>query len=246
MAELPLSEVIGKLRSVTTTRQLWRVVTSFYHDRGVRRISCHRYRGISPQEDLPSTGVRVAAIGFPDDWVCHYIEQKLYQVDPIPELARIAKSPFYWDNVENMMRLSQDQREYMAEMVEAGVGEGVAFYVFGPEMRNAYVGLGYGDARPELSSAEITELQCVAQMGHIRFCELVSAEEAQRFDLAPREREILHWIARGKSNSAIATILGISPHTIDTLTRRLFDKLGATDRTTAAIRGVGAGLVLPG
>ena len=90
------------------------------------------------------------------------------------------------------------------------------------------------------------ELQCVAQMGHLRLCELMSASDAVQYDLSPREREILQWIARGKSNAAIATILDVSPHTVDTLTRRLFDKLRVTDRTSAAIRGIGTGLVLPG
>ncbi|WP_068309911.1 helix-turn-helix transcriptional regulator [Aliiruegeria sabulilitoris] len=61
--------------------------------------------------------------------------------------------------------------------------------------------------------------------------------------LSPREAEILRWIARGKSNSVIAEILGISPHTVDTHIRRIYRKLGAGDRTTAALRGMETGLL---
>ncbi|MEX0367477.1 MAG: LuxR C-terminal-related transcriptional regulator [Ruegeria sp.] len=43
----------------------------------------------------------------------------------------------------------------------------------------------------------------------------------------------------------MADILLLSPHTVDTLVRRIFSKLDVADRTTAAIRGVGAGLILP-
>ena len=52
------------------------------------------------------------------------------------------------------------------------------------------------------------------------------------------------WIARGKSYGVIADILDVSRHTVDTLVRRIFEKLGVTDRTTAAIRAVGAGIVI--
>ncbi|WP_244520908.1 response regulator transcription factor [Aliiruegeria lutimaris] len=61
--------------------------------------------------------------------------------------------------------------------------------------------------------------------------------------LSPREAEILRWIARGKSNSVIAEILGISRHTVDTHIRRIYRKLGAGDRTTAALRGMESGLL---
>jgi DNA-binding CsgD family transcriptional regulator len=50
-------------------------------------------------------------------------------------------------------------------------------------------------------------------------------------------------VARGKSNSDIATIMGVSAHTVDAYLRRVFLKLGTTDRVTAAIRGAGSGLI---
>jgi two-component system, NarL family, response regulator NreC len=43
--------------------------------------------------------------------------------------------------------------------------------------------------------------------------------------LTPREREILQLIAEGKTNKEIATILGLSPHTIETHRGNLLVKL---------------------
>ncbi len=63
--------------------------------------------------------------------------------------------------------------------------------------------------------------------------------------LTKRQREILTWVAAGKSNSVIADILGISHHTVDTHLRRAFERLGTTDRTVAAIRSVQAGYIAP-
>ena len=61
--------------------------------------------------------------------------------------------------------------------------------------------------------------------------------------LSGREMEILDWVARGKSNSVIAEILNLSAGTVDTYLRRIYDKLDVSDRTSAAVRGVGMGLI---
>ena len=61
--------------------------------------------------------------------------------------------------------------------------------------------------------------------------------------LSSREKEILDWVARGKSNSVIAEILEISPGTVDTYMRRIYVKLDVSDRTSAAVKGVGMGLI---
>jgi DNA-binding CsgD family transcriptional regulator len=61
--------------------------------------------------------------------------------------------------------------------------------------------------------------------------------------LSARELEILRWVAQGKSNVVIADILQISSGTVDTYLRRVFEKLNVADRTSAAVKGVGLGLI---
>lgn len=54
--------------------------------------------------------------------------------------------------------------------------------------------------------------------------------------LTPREREVLQWVAAGKSNRDIAEILGASPRTVEKHLEHVFDKLGVETRTAAAMR----------
>ena len=61
--------------------------------------------------------------------------------------------------------------------------------------------------------------------------------------LSEREREVLEWMGRGKSSVDIGTILDISPETVRTYTRRIFDKLDTNDRVTATVRALKLGLV---
>ncbi len=60
-------------------------------------------------------------------------------------------------------------------------------------------------------------------------------EERQRRhrNLTPREREVLFWITRGKSNAEIATILAIASATVGKHLERIYAKLGVENRTAA-------------
>ncbi len=50
----------------------------------------------------------------------------------------------------------------------------------------------------------------------------------RRYDsLTPREREVAHWMAAGRSNTRIADELGISPKTLDIHRANVKEKLGA-------------------
>jgi DNA-binding CsgD family transcriptional regulator len=53
--------------------------------------------------------------------------------------------------------------------------------------------------------------------------------------LLPREREVAHWIAQGKSNVEIAMILQVSPRTVEKHMERILAKLKVENRTTAAV-----------
>ncbi|WP_299772440.1 LuxR family transcriptional regulator [uncultured Tateyamaria sp.] len=228
------------IRAETDTGALWALLLLYFHDRGITKVSYHHFTGDVRAQDA----VNVNADGFSEEWVCHYVEQKLYTIDPITEFAQSVTAPFRWSNIRNLVRLTVDQKRYLNDMRDAGVGDGLAFQVFGPGVRNGYVGLGVNAAGDFPSDALVLDFQVVAQAGHIRYCEL-NPTSFSGVDLSPRERQILRWIARGKSNSSIADILLLSPHTVDTLVRRIFSKLGVTDRTTAAVKGIGAGLILP-
>lgn len=55
--------------------------------------------------------------------------------------------------------------------------------------------------------------------------------------LTDREREVLRWLATGATNDAIASHLELSPNTVKTHLKRLFEKLDVGTRTAAVARG---------
>jgi len=61
--------------------------------------------------------------------------------------------------------------------------------------------------------------------------------------LTPREREVLGWVAQGKSTSAISQILGIANRTVDEHVKSAARKLGAANRTHAVAIALREGLI---
>ena len=184
------------------------------------------------------------AHGFPEEWVREYVESGFFEYDPIPMIAHATTDPFLWSEAPDLADLSNDQREYLETLATKGVGEGVAIQVFGPHNRDGYFGFGFAEPRPEFSAVRLREFQMAAQAVHLSVCRIIEEKRPEDVEnLSPRETEVLSWIARGKSKSVIADILGISVHTVDTIVRRIFRKLDVADRTSAALKGVAYGLI---
>jgi DNA-binding CsgD family transcriptional regulator len=61
--------------------------------------------------------------------------------------------------------------------------------------------------------------------------------------LTTRETEVLNWIAKGKTNSEIASILHVSPHTVKNQTQAILVKLKVNTRAQAAVQAMRLRLV---
>lgn len=238
MSPETIKGLVGQCADAPDPERLWQAVLAFFHSRDIEMVSYH----LGDTADLPGGRMGFVEDGFPEAWVCEYIESNLRVIDPIPELSKRLSRPFLWSEIEALGDLTEQEAAFMERRKKSDIGEGLALPVFGPKGRNAYFGVGFAKSAPAPNSKQIFELQCAAQVAHLRFCELIEPPRL-RVDLSPRELEILRWMARGKSNGVIAEILGISRHTVDTMGRRLFDKLDVNDRTTAAIKGLGSGLI---
>ena len=53
--------------------------------------------------------------------------------------------------------------------------------------------------------------------------------------LTPREREVLAWVAEGKSNNDVGIILGIRAVTVKKHLEHIFKKMGVETRTAAVV-----------
>jgi DNA-binding NarL/FixJ family response regulator len=71
----------------------------------------------------------------------------------------------------------------------------------------------------------------------------ILSENFGQEELTPAEQKILQAIVGGKSNKEIAYRSGVSENTVKTHVKNIFDKLGVSDRTSAATLAIKRGLV---
>lgn len=134
--------------------------------------------------------------------------------------------------------------EIMTAANEIGVFDQYMIPVYGPFMVNGVISFGKGSTIDPGEKSMLMKMESLAAFHHNRMV-VHFGEKRSDIDLSPRENEVLTWIARGKSGADIATILGVSLSSVDTYTRRIFEKMGVHDRVSAAVNGVVEGLVKP-
>lgn len=97
-----------------------------------------------------------------------------------------------------------------------------------------------------LSSAELVQAIEAIHRGETVMPPGVAARLHQRGlrkDLSPRELEVLRLMVDGRSNKEIARDLRIGEESVKTHSKSLFQKLGVSDRTQAAIEAIRHGIV---
>lgn len=70
--------------------------------------------------------------------------------------------------------------------------------------------------------------------------------ERLEFGLTPREADVAIWLARGRTNPEIASILGMRPRTVEKHVENILCKLGVENRTAAASVITGAASLADG
>lgn len=231
------AERIDAVLSAKTVSQLRRISFRVFRAMGFRRMAyVHSVAG-HPEHFF------IDQVGFSQGFATRYTASRHQLDDPFPTIARRSAVPVLWSRFGRHPNLAKRHKQYLADLRDAETGDGVSVSVSGPSGKDGYFALGYGCYGPAPSDRELAELQLICQAIHNCLCDLTRHSEEKPIALSNREAQVLHWISRGKANSVIAEILGISRHTVDTLSKRIFAKLGVNDRVSAAVLGLKTGMV---
>jgi LuxR family transcriptional regulator/LuxR family quorum-sensing system transcriptional regulator CciR len=223
-----------------TPEAIWAAFAGYFRDTVVNRLV---YLHLPPIGAPDSGRPGLRAEGFPEELITRYLGERLYRDNPLLRHAHREAEPIYWDEVVTRGLAGERERTFLETFKAAKIGDGVGIPVYGPNGRMGQCGLGFRPGVRRLDPAMLKEYQWACQLAHLRYCTLLMPTLGPLPELSPREKDVLAWVARGKSNPTIGDILGISVHTVDAHLRRIYLKLGVFDRISAAVRGIGIGLI---
>jgi LuxR family quorum sensing-dependent transcriptional regulator len=178
----------------------------------------------------------------PQDYIDRYEERNYVVRDPVVTELRHTVRPFSWSDVLRRRKLTRGDKRIIEEAHEFDVNDGLivpivtlsgSLSVFSPCGRN-----------PDLSPDARRAVELISLYSHEALKRKLL--EQSRYSevhtpLTPREREVMRWVAAGKSDLEIAAILSISPATVTIHVERAKRKLDAFRRTFAVVKAVRCG-----
>ena len=194
--------------------------------------------------DIPQPGTALADVtlanGWPREWFEVYTRENFVAIDPIPRYGASTVQPFEWSEARYDKDSDPAAHLVMTRATEFRLMDGYCIPIHYDE-GSAAISLAteYLNLDPVAKSA----LQLIGVYAHNRIRSLARPERQMRGVLTAREREVLRWVAGGKTSWEVSVILKISERTVKFHLVEASRKLNAVNRTSAVTKALARGLI---
>ena len=245
-----LSDFVAQLESADTVAQMEAILSSCLEKLGLRYFAYHVIRA----NGINGTRLPHAITTYPKRWIEHYLSSRYLEEDPVVGEALRRPLSFLWPEVCAPETLSHSQRHLMEDARDAGISNGLTIPIIGRGVDAASLSV-VPDELDASGRLVLIRHRQLLQLLAIHFdrrarsklleTELIGGSSRRRSLLSPREREVLEWIARGKSTWDIAQILRISEKGVEFHVENARRKLQAFGRTRAVVKALMLGIISP-
>jgi LuxR family quorum sensing-dependent transcriptional regulator len=164
------------------------------------------------------------------EWFKIYDERRYVHVDPVVRHLRRSVKPFAWTDVRYDPEAESRAAELMQLRTDFGFGRALVVPIPGPAGSTA--GVSMSGRGPDLTLQSRPAIHLMALYAFDRAAGPPVTPRSKPF-LTAREREVLSWVAAGKSAWDIGEELNIAKRTVDEHAQTAMRKLGAATRTQA-------------
>jgi DNA-binding CsgD family transcriptional regulator len=184
-------------------------------------------------------GKAIRLHNYPPDWVAYYDANGLGLVDPVHRASHLTNEGFVWPGIEKLMPLTSSDNRMFALGAAQGLGSGytVPNNIPGEPMGSCTFANASGVAMPVdmLPVAQLVGLaafQCARRLWEIRPIALGKPR------LTGRQREVVIWGGRGKSDWDTSRILNLKEDTVARHFKAARKKYGVTKRILVIIHAL--------
>jgi LuxR family quorum sensing-dependent transcriptional regulator len=196
----------------------------------------------NPAMKLPSRTDWFTIGNWPDEWRHHWLKNNFVMHDPIARMALRTRKPFTWRHAYE--HASRDGKNILDASKEFGFKDGLANPIYSEDGPPGCVTLGAETI--DLSPHERAAVELLSLHAYMRLESLFGPFRYQPVEnLSPREIDVLHYAAAGKTNWEIGAILSISEHSVRDYMQAAQKKLNCASRTHAVAVAIQRSLILP-
>ncbi|GHA29765.1 transcriptional regulator [Devosia pacifica] len=190
---------------------------------------------------LPSLGEEidshVLAVQWPQQWMTRYTKERYFWSDPVSTFAYKTNRPFTWAEARRAEPRTRIAQKIASEARAFGLRDGLVVPVSDAGSLSAAVSLA--SERPvRLDAAHRTALQLICYSGEAKMADLHDRDQLAVRHLSQREREVLRWIANGKTHWETSVILDVTEDTVKAHAMSARKKLGASTTPQAVARAL--------
>jgi LuxR family quorum sensing-dependent transcriptional regulator len=180
---------------------------------------------------------------WPGEWLTRYVSLGYVFRDPAVTRAQSAVTPFFWRELNPIVRDDPAGRRVMDEAGEFNLKEGFTTALV--TLDGQKVGFSLAGRHLEICAETSGMLSLIASYAAARAI-AIKREKAPDgpIVLTAREREALQWAAEGKADWEIGEVMSISEHGADKHMRSIRAKLGVINRTQAVAEAIRRGLII--
>ncbi|WP_321392632.1 LuxR C-terminal-related transcriptional regulator [uncultured Desulfuromusa sp.] len=183
---------------------------------------------------------------FPEEWEKHYIEKKYFDWDNVAYVAFRHQGLIHWDDCQNLPALSQKRNQrskrILGEAASIGLKEGWLFSMPGRKTTEFTI-LSVASEDIDKSIRTKTILDYVSPHLALAVSSTVMSQRPLPAQLTKREKEVLSWVAAGKTAWEISEIIKVSRRTVEFHISNILAKLDAVNSQQAIAIALSSGLI---
>jgi LuxR family quorum sensing-dependent transcriptional regulator len=226
-------EFVESLRYVSTTDDLVRGMTRTLNCMDIEYFCLNLF----PRPDQGFEEVMLAS-RLPPDWLALYVHKQFVHDDPSIRHCKRATMPFAWHDAP----YDPEREPRSAEVVERATDFGLSRGILVPvPSAGGCIGDVWLGGSPSEKALPAIHLMCLYAFYHLQH--LKARPPVKSHSLSPRQREILTWVAAGKSSWEIGEILNISQRTVEWHVRQIMLELNVKSRAQAVALALREGTV---
>ncbi|WP_417450775.1 helix-turn-helix transcriptional regulator [Kordiimonas sp.] len=205
-----------------------------------RQLGFEHYACISSVEfgAMPEGAVFLA--DYPSDWSNYYLEEHFGRASRVLQVSLKEHMPFSWDSSGTILSMKDDPDPAASDGLLYGITVPVHIVGAFPGTVNVI-----GHARDITSAAEhsVHLMGVYLHDAALRLAKKEGRETRPLIRLTPRERECLQWVAAGKTDWEISSIISIAERTVHNHIESAKAKLEVNSRVQAVVKAFLSNLI---